>query len=621
MNRLNFEILIFFINNDALTLRELQTHFSVSRVTIKKNIREINEYLDGSASINTNQSKFYLIINNYTVIAKVQTDFLKKDLDFNDPAKRQATILKTLLKRTGEYIILDDLAESLTISRGTVNNDLKVLRNKLDFYNVKIETKTNRGIHLVVKNDYMYAVITRMLVGKYYELGSTWDVPADIKLTELVKQIDSSDDTVMMIKRNISVIKWLHKYNIRINQPIPQYYQLLTSATTKKLRNFITDIVGDSLSIGEWDFISYPFNIKKITTDNATLIRAALMDVNRLMKTIFPSLKQKLDINLDFKRLLVELQYHLLFLINRAIFDVKAEGFISEDVLNKYPVSTELAQLTLVAIAKKLHIGIRNQELGYLTVYFQMELEEYMAAPLIHRVGLVGPISVGMKKFITEKLKELLDDSLQVDIFNSESDLENSSEKYLLIFSNGFLTNNILIDHTPTIRLNAVFNQGTLRERLQISVVDEAIGRGLCNFRVTRFNGGQTYLTGVSQLINQEILDGQLTSGFINDWHKREQLSSSIFGNGVALPHVIDKSGLRRILVTVGLFHKPVIFDNQTVNVVFLVAIPYQLDANLSRILSQVYDLIRSIMANSNIYNNLKNYDENRGLNQLMEAI
>jgi len=87
------------------------------------------------------------------------------------------------------------------------------------------------------------------------------------------------------------------------------------------------------------------------------------------------------------------------------------------------------------------------------------------------------------------------------------------------------------------------------------------------------------------------------------------------------LPHVIDKSGLNRILVTVGVFEKPVVFDNQKVNVVFLVAIPYKLDATLSKILAQVYDLIRSITANSNIYNNLKNYDENQGLNQLMEAI
>lgn len=621
MDRQNFEMLNFFINNDALTLRELQTHFSISRVTITKNIREINEYLDGVAQINVNQSKFYLVIKDYSAIAKLQTTFLKQDLDFNDPAKRQATILKELLRNTSNYVIVDDLAESLSVSRGTINKDLRELKQMLDFYNVRIATKTNKGIRLEVNADFEYAVIARNLVGKYYELESTWDSATDAKLTNLIKQLDSSNDTVTMVKRNLAVIKWFRKYDIQVNDKVPNYHQLLSDDSTEALRDLLTETIGNSLSPGEWDFISYPLNIKKLATDDKVLVKLALADIQGLMQVVFPIIKQKLDINLDFDRLLMELRYHLLFLINRAIFDVKSEGFISMDMLNKYPVSTELAQSTLSSIAKKLNIRIRKQEAGYLTVYFQMELEEYMSAPVIHRVALVKPISNSMKCFITEQLTDALNDDLQIDIFNSKSDLEKSPEKYLLIFSNSFLPGSAMGQHTPIIRLNSVFNQGTLRERLQISLVDEAISHGLCKFDVTKFMNEKSYTKGVRQLIKQEITNGQLNEEFLEDWSKREELSSSIFGDGVALPHVIDKSGLNRILVTVGLFEKPVVFDNQKVNVVFLVAIPNKLDAELSRVLSQVYDLIRSIAANSNIFNNLKNYDNNRGLIQLMEAI
>lgn len=621
MDRQNFEMLNFFINNDALTLRELQTHFSISRVTITKNIREINEYLDGVAQINVNQSKFYLVIKDYSAIAKLQTTFLKQDLDFNDPAKRQATILKELLRNTSNYVIVDDLAESLSVSRGTINKDLRELKQMLDFYNVRIATKTNKGIRLEVNADFEYAVIARNLVGKYYELESTWDSATDAKLTNLIKQLDSSNDTVTMVKRNLAVIKWFRKYDIQVNDKVPNYHQLLSDDSTEALRDLLTETIGNSLSPGEWDFISYPLNIKKLATDDKVLVKLALADIQGLMQVVFPIIKQKLDINLDFDRLLMELRYHLLFLINRAIFDVKSEGFISVDMLNKYPVSTELAQSTLSSIAKKLNIRIRKQEAGYLTVYFQMELEEYMSAPVIHRVALVKPISNSMKRFITEQLTDALNDDLQIDIFNSKSDLEKSPEKYLLIFSNSFLPGSAMGQHTPIIRLNSVFNQGTLRERLQISLVDEAISHGLCKFDVTKFMNEKSYTKGVRQLIKQEITNGQLNEEFLEDWAKREELSSSIFGDGVALPHVIDKSGLNRILVTVGLFEKPVVFDNQKVNVVFLVAIPNKLDAELSRVLSQVYDLIRSIAANSNIFNNLKNYDNNRGLIQLMEAI
>lgn len=621
MDRQNFEMLNFFINNDALTLRELQTHFSISRVTITKNIREINEYLDGVAQINVNQSKFYLVIKDYSAIAKLQTTFLKQDLDFNDPAKRQATILKELLRNTSNYVIVDDLAESLSVSRGTINKDLRELKQMLDFYNVRIATKTNKGIRLEANADFEYAVIARNLVGKYYELESTWDSATDAKLTNLIKQLDSSNDTVTMVKRNLAVIKWFRKYDIQVNDKVPNYHQLLSDDSTEALRDLLTETIGNSLSPGEWDFISYPLNIKKLATDDKVLVKLALADIQGLMQVVFPIIKQKLDINLDFDRLLMELRYHLLFLINRAIFDVKSEGFISVDMLNKYPISTELAQSTLSSIAKKLNIRIRKQEVGYLTVYFQMELEEYMSAPVIHRVALVKPISNSMKRFITEQLTDALNDDLQIDIFNSKSDLEKSPEKYLLIFSNSFLPGSAMGQHTPIIRLNSVFNQGTLRERLQISLVDEAISHGLCKFDVTKFMNEKSYTKGVRQLIKQEITNGQLNEEFLEDWAKREELSSSIFGDGVALPHVIDKSGLNRILVTVGLFEKPVVFDNQKVNVVFLVAIPNKLDAELSRVLSQVYDLIRSIAANSNIFNNLKNYDNNRGLIQLMEAI
>jgi len=621
MDRQNFDILNFFINNDALTFRELQAHFFMSRVTITKDIREINEYLGSIAQINANQSKFYLVINNYAALAKIQTDFLKKDLDFNDPSKRQATILKTLLQHLTSYIVVDDLADSLMVSRGTINKDLKALKQKLNFFDVQIHSRTNRGIQLITKKDYNYAIITRNLVGKYFELEIVLDNATDVKLVNLIKQLDSNDDTVMMIKRNLAVVKWLRKYNVQINDTVNYYYQLVANETTEALRSVITNIIGTSLSISEWAFICYPLNIKKIPQDNAMLVNQALANIKELMGKIFPTIKEKLDVNLNFDKLLIELQYHLLFLINRSVFGIKPEEFISTDMLGKYPVAMELAQETLTLIEQKLNIKIQPQEVGYLTVYFQMELEEYMAAPVIHRIALVRPISDSMKRFITEQLKNLLDNSLQIDIFNSEDELKQSEEKYLLIFSNSFLSGNQLINHTPIIRLNSVFNQGALRERLQISLVDEAANRDLCKFNVTNLDDSYSYTSGVKALIKQEIKTGQLAPGFLDDWIEREKLGSNIFGNGVALPHVIDKSGLHRILVTVGIFEKPSNFDNQKVNVVFLVAIPHKLDAQLSRVLSQVYDLIRSIATNSNIFNNLKNYDKDRGLTQLMEAI
>ncbi|MFT8424919.1 MAG: HTH domain-containing protein [Liquorilactobacillus sp.] len=622
MDRQNFEMLDFFIKNEALALEEIQTRFNTSRVTIAKNIREINKELDGVAKINVNKSKFYLTIEDYAAVVKIQTNFLKQDLDFNDPNKRQAAILQKLLMQNQKYIALDDLASELSVSHGTVNNDLKALKELVSFYGVTVQARPNNGIRLNTEHLYSYAVVARNIVAKYYDFDLILNSIFDSELTGAVKEVDDNNDTVTMVKRNISIIVWLRKYGIQINKPCRYYHEVVRSEMIRKLKKVISSIVSETLNDGEWEFILYPFNIKKLSASDDELIEYALNDVGELMKNVFPVVKEKLDVNLDFDRLLIELRYHLLFLINRAIYGIKAEGVISSSILNKYPVAAELAQETLMLMTKETGIKFNKNELSYLGIYFQMELEEYMSSPVIYRIAIVKPISNGMRKFIIEQLKELLNENLKIDLFNSQLELETSSNKYLLIFSNSLPIENKLVNKSPVIRLNSVFNQGTLRERLQISLVDEAINNGFCRFDVTKFTGkDDSYTERVKQLIVHEISIGQLNEEFLNDWIKRERLSSNILSSGVALPHVIDKSGLNRILVTVGLFNKPVTYDSRKVKVVFLVAIPYKLDANLSRILAQVYDLIRIIATNGNIFNNLKNYDQNRGLIQLMEAI
>ncbi|MGA3463289.1 transcription antiterminator BglG, partial [Lactiplantibacillus plantarum] len=92
-------------------------------------------------------------------------------------------------------------------------------------------------------------------------------------------QLDSSNDTVTMVKRNLAVIKWLRKYDIQVNDKVPNYHQLLSDEDTQVLRNLLTETIGSSLSPGEWDFISYPLNVKKLATDDEVLVKLALADI------------------------------------------------------------------------------------------------------------------------------------------------------------------------------------------------------------------------------------------------------------------------------------------------------------------------------------------------------
>jgi lichenan operon transcriptional antiterminator len=198
-------------------------------------------------------------------------------------------------------------------------------------------------------------------------------------------------------------------------------------------------------------------------------------------------------------------------------------------------------------------------------------------------------------------------------------ELQQTQEHYLIVFSNQPLQ---LEDSTiPTVRLNSAFRTDELLSKVQTAQVEEAINQGWCHFRITRLNATLGYLKGTETLIKQEIARGQLQPDFLTDWYKREQQTNNIFENGIAIPHMIDNSGAKRILLTVGIFDKPVDYQQRRVQLVFLIGIPSQLDPQVNRALSQVYDLVFTVSRHQNIYSNLLNYNDQQSLTQITEGI
>ena len=75
---------------------------------------------------------------------------LKRESDFNSSTKRIAYLLKKLILEP-EYHVITDIADELSVSRNTLNSDLKNARSKLKEYNVEIESLTSKGIRLIGK--------------------------------------------------------------------------------------------------------------------------------------------------------------------------------------------------------------------------------------------------------------------------------------------------------------------------------------------------------------------------------------------------------------------------------------------------------------------------------------
>ncbi|WP_025021140.1 BglG family transcription antiterminator [Ligilactobacillus equi] len=619
MDRQNYEILRYFLINDTLTYGKLQTQFSLSHGTISKNIQALNAELTGIAQIIFRNGVFFIEIEDYEKLTSIQTSFLKEDLDYNDPVKRQALILKELYRKHDEYVILDDLAEKFLSSRGTINKDIQALRSELNYFGAEIQTKTNRGVKLFVPQDYKYAVIFKSLVARYCELPQL-SAQEGLELEEILATFGVTEEVTRQFKTNLLIVLWLRQQGIIMQAPVPHYYFLLKESSCQALQTYLANFFESPLNITEWLFITSPMNISKLRQTEESKLEEAVAELSQLGQGLIPALKKKIDVNLDFCHFFMEIKYHLVFLVNRAAFDIKSNEFISDEILTMYPLALELAKEMVTLLSQKLAENIRDQEIGYLTVYFQMELD---ATPQnnLHRFAVVNIAGSSINKFIAKQIKALFDEEVIVDTFSSEEEFKASQAKYLLTFTNDYFKDDQLNRKAPVVKLDTAFNKGSLQEKMRILLVNEAIQAGLCQFSVTKFKTSKSYLDEVASLIDREIAQGNLTEEFKESWRQKEAEKSNIFGDGIAIPHLIDDSGHHRILVKAGIFDKAVTYKSRKVKVVFLVAIPKELDDNLTRTLSNVYDAINTMAANANMLSNLKNYDDNRGFIQIMEAI
>ena len=98
-----FGLLKLFIENGSMTMQEIEAYSNISAKTANKRIAEINSILGKSAHISAGIERFQLIINDYSKFLDIETQFLKGELDLNDPVKRKALIIDILIQKLRLY--------------------------------------------------------------------------------------------------------------------------------------------------------------------------------------------------------------------------------------------------------------------------------------------------------------------------------------------------------------------------------------------------------------------------------------------------------------------------------------------------------------------------------------
>lgn len=608
-----FKLLKLLIENGSMTTQDIAYYGNVSKRTVTNRINELNNVLGDTAQVLKESNRYQLIINNYPDFLHLETQFLKGELDLNDPVKRESFIIYHLISNKS-FITLDDLADQMLISKKVVTKDVQNLREKLTQYNTKIESMTGKGIKIVVKHDYGFLFILRNFVISHTSSDVSDSKTLD-QFNDTVANLVIKPEIKNKILNNLLSLKLARKANITIHSFPNTFISLWKEDNVVKiLKKFFKDIIAD-ITDEELLFLLSPLNLyKNDSLDEQKLDVVFKQNYEILISSLEDNL---LKYGLNFKNLYSRIKWHLLFLVNRSLLHESISEILPKGISKDYPISLEFSINLSKSIEENYHVHVNQEEIDYCVIYFQMFLDERTENRTDEvNVAFIGSIRNSVKSFIENKLLQVFDQLKTTDFSSISKFNEVDPSNYLMAFSDKPFSS----PKTQVVNIGTVFRPEALSTILQISVVEHLTELNLCKIFVTKINA-KNYHEAVKKLIADQVKVGEFNEDFEEKWSNREKDIGNIFSNGIAIPHAVDSSNKQRILISVGIVNNKLSFRNREVKLIFLIAIPNTLNDDLVNATSRVYDLIELISRNSVLYSNFLKYDNSKKLGQIAEGV
>lgn len=500
------------------------------------------------------------------------------------PEERINYIIKLLLS-ADNYIKIEDLEEQLFVSRSTLTNDLKEVRERLEYYHLDIENKPNYGMKIIGEE-----FNKRSCISKYYFYTDSYDdvilnkekkehkeiikkllydtiVENDFKLTDIgfqnlvihimivLMRIDKliEDDTIEPIYKNLEEEKefeiaysLVNKLENEFEVKFPRkevYYITIHLLGKKAIQNNEDEIVIDQ-------------------------------EIQDLLNCIFKHIKQnfQLDFSQDFE-LFTLLALHFQPMMNRLKYGLYIENPLIDQIKNENKLAFEISLYVASIIKEITTYDVNINEVGYLALHFALAIERFHEKIKSKNIIVVCASGAGSSQILLYKLKQKFKNYINaIKVVKLYELLEIDQSNFDYIISTVPITFKTKI---PIIRVQYFLTDedvnlvsSILLEREdEYSFINDYFKDELF-FTDLKGNTKEEIIRDMCNEINKVM---EIPGDFYQSVMEREEMASTEFGNNVALPHPI-KPITDTTFVAIGMLKKPVKWDKQSVKFIFLIS-------------------------------------------------
>ncbi|MFA3762652.1 PRD domain-containing protein [Yersinia sp. 2544 StPb PI] len=581
------------LQSETLPQDELAKRFAVSTRTVRADITALNEILEhyGAHFIHNRGFGYRLMIDDAERFRALQQQNRKMHLTPRTANERVHYLLIRFL--TSAFSLkLEDLADEWFVSRGTLQNDMAEVRERLNRYHLTIETKPRYGMKL---------------------FGA--ELAVRTCLTDLLFQLHLQDADNPLLKNeflNIQTIpeltgllhELLAQYAVRLTDEGEHYLIFYCAVAIKRiadgypLSDFDAEDVDEAVKLASGRLAN---ELKLLSGKDISAAEEAYLRVNiaaRRVQVSQPGTSRPSEINADDeetlvdyilsyinahynynlqgdKQLRIDLLTHIKTMITRVKYQITIPNPLLSNIKQHYPMAYDVTLAAVSSWGKYTPYSLSENEIGYLVLHIGVGLERhynigYQRHPQVMLVCDTGNSTTRMiQAQIARKYPQIV--MTQTISLRDYENLDHIDEDFII--SNSRLAEK----NKPVVVMSPFPTEYQLEQLGKLVLVDRTRP-----YMLEKFFDSNHFMI-IDQPMTQEQLFKKVCSqleeeGFVDaDFYpsvvEREAIVSTMLGEGIALPHSLGLLAKKTVVVTLLAPNGIAWGDGEVAHVIFLLAI------------------------------------------------
>ncbi|QWU13137.1 lichenan operon transcriptional antiterminator [Paenibacillus sophorae] len=604
------------VADTVVTSEYLANVIGVTSRTIRNDMKDLEDMLSQHVAVihSVRGIGYKMQILDDSLFCKLLQEMIRNDSSQhgmipNTPEERIRYLIKRLLL-TEEFVKLEDLADELYISKSTIQNDLKDVKKALQEYGIELDKRPNYGLRIKGEEVKLRFCMSEYIFNRKETEANLLNAGIPILSNEemtiirtiildqdVLEDFSLSDFEVNNLVVHLAIaVKRLQSNHIVTLHPeqIKDIIHQKEFETAIKIANCLKRNMNISVPPSEISYIAILLLGKKTIPHTYSEMEAQTsqgLGIHQLATEIMETIESKLKLGIkQDKDLFAGLCLHLKPAINRHRYGMNLRNPMLEEIKANCPIAFEAGILAAMVLNEKLGIGIDKNEAGYFALHIAAAMERKNVSTSPKRCMIVCASGMGSARFLFYKMKS---------VFGSKLDILGTTDYYKLkqipLHSLDFIVSTIPIRDSlpiPHIEVNAILGSNDIQKiEKMISANKDPIFEYLREELLFLQQNLETK-EEVLEFLGDKLRGlGLINETFIDSVIEREAVSSTCFGNLVAIPHPIIPQ-TDSTFWAICTLQKPIDWDNKRVQFVCLLSIQKNSTAELQQMYAMLINLV-----------------------------